>query len=49
MKATFFLMVISGRSGSSYLRELINQDDRILMLGEMLVGKRRSATKKSYS
>ncbi len=39
MKTTFFLMIISGRSGSSYLRELINQDDRILMLGEMLVGK----------
>lgn len=39
MTTTFFLMIISGRSGSSYLRALINQDERILMLGEMLARK----------
>ena len=39
MKPTNFLMLISGRSGSSYLRKLIDQDDRITMLGEMFVGK----------
>lgn len=37
-----FIMLISGRSGSSYLRTLINQDERTLMLGEMLTGKNKS-------
>ena len=40
-----FIMIISGRSGSSYLRTLINQDDRVLMLGEMLTGKSDSEQK----
>ena len=41
-----FIMLISGRSGSSYLRSLINQDDRALMLGEMLTGKDKSEQQK---
>ena len=41
-----FIMLISGRSGSSYLRTLINQDDRALMLGEMLCGKNKSEQQK---
>ena len=45
MKPTFFLMIISGRSGSSYLRALLNQDPRLVMLGEMLVGKQESRQK----
>lgn len=40
------LMIISGRSGSSYLRTLINQDSRVLMLGEILVQKSSETQKK---
>ena len=40
-----FIVIISGRSGSSYLRTLINQDARVLMLGEMLTRKRDSEQK----
>lgn len=39
MPSRFFIIIISGRSGSSYLRDLLNQDPRIFMWGEMLVNK----------
>ena len=39
MASKFFIIIISGRSGSSYLRELISQDDRVVMAGEMLASK----------
>ena len=49
MKSKLFIIVISGRSGSSYLRELISQDDRVVMVGEMLVGKSKSKQKQIIS
>ena len=39
METKLFLMVVSGRSGSSYLTKLVDRDNRLVMLGEMLVGK----------
>ena len=39
METKLFLMVVSGRSGSSYLTKLVGRDNRLIMLGEMLVGK----------
>lgn len=41
-----FIMMISGRSGSSYLKTLIEQDGRILMRGEILARKQAEAQKK---
>ena len=37
MKVRNLVMVMSGRSGSSYLMKLMNQDDRIYVIGEPLV------------
>ena len=45
METKLFLMVVSGRSGSSYLTKLVARDNRLIMLGEMLVGKTESQQK----
>ena len=46
MKIKKMLMIISGRSGSSYLRTLMNQDPRVLMMGEMLAKKNQEEQEK---